>query len=60
MSTVEERVSKIVVEQLGHQRSIFCRWSRGRFTRYRWAGNGAWRRIRVWDSWWWSREDHHR
>ena len=64
MSTIEERVKKIVVEQLGvkeeevDQQRFVRRRPRRRLARHRRTGDGARRRIRVRDPGRRSREDH--
>jgi 3-oxoacyl-[acyl-carrier protein] reductase len=65
MENVEQRVKKIVAEQLGRKRGrdqeriVVCRGSRGRLARHRRTRDGARRGIRDRDSRRGSREDHH-
>ncbi len=66
MENIEQRVKKIVAEQLGvneadiKNESIVRRRSGRRFAGHRRTGDGAGRRVRVRDSGRRCREDHHR
>jgi len=61
MSSIEERVKKIVIEQLGVKEEEVTSeasfvddlgWLRSRFSWYCWISDGIRRRIWNWNSWW--------